>query len=109
MTYKREVERVNAFIPVSWGVAGEGFHRGVITSLSIKGCLVKSDIVAALAGKTIIIQFVVDSQFIKLHGEVIYYLRNVGFGVQFTEEAGPHQVLLADMVEQQKNQAVQAS
>ncbi|HYE64099.1 MAG TPA: PilZ domain-containing protein [Pyrinomonadaceae bacterium] len=85
MSYPREVERVPTSIPVNWGVTRECLRRGTITSLSVKGCLIEAKI-EALYGKPIFINFRLPTErWLFLQGEVIYYLRNVGFGIQFTK------------------------
>ena len=86
MTEKqRKVERVRTSIPAEWGVT-RGYPRaGKIVSLSSKGCLIRTDHVEPLFGKTIHLRFPLpDDEWMLLEGEVIYYLRDVGFAVEFT-------------------------
>ncbi len=83
---RREVERIQVYIPAHWGVTWQCPHDGTITSLSTKGCLVQTNLVETLSGAPIFLRFLPSTEkWVSLRGKVLYYLREVGFGVEFTE------------------------
>jgi CheY-like chemotaxis protein len=84
--FRREVERVPVSLRMSWGVTPQCPRDGTITSLSVKGCLIQTELVDALTGKPIFLSFLsLDGNRMSLQGSVLYYLRRVGFGMEFTE------------------------
>ena len=101
-----EVERVQTSIPTNWGLTPDCPHQGTITSLSIKGCLIQSGLVVALTGKPIFINFRSPiGPWMSLQGEVLYYLRGVGFGMGFTQLTAEDQHILAALVEHHRTGA----
>ena len=83
---RRKVVRVGVDLPVEWGLTPRYEHHGKITSLSRGGCLLQTDAIQPLFGKTIYIRIPLpDHEWWEVHGEVLYYLRDVGFGVEFSD------------------------
>jgi PilZ domain len=83
---RRKVVRVTAELPVEWGLTPKYEHHGKITSLSNGGCLLKTDAIQPLFGKTIYIRIPLPQhEWWEVRGEVLYYLREVGFGVEFND------------------------
>lgn len=77
--------RVSASLPVEWGLTPKYEHAGKITSLSHGGCLLQTDAIQPLFGKTIHIRVPLpDREWWEVRGHVLYYLRDVGFGVEFS-------------------------
>ena len=71
-------------LPVEWGLSQKYQYHGKITSLSAGGCLLATSSVQPLFGKTIYIRVPLpDQEWWEVRGEVLYYVRDVGFGVQF--------------------------
>ncbi|MBA3439447.1 MAG: response regulator [Pyrinomonadaceae bacterium] len=92
---RREVERLQVYIPAHWGVTWQCQHDGTITSLSTKGCLVQTNLVETLSGAPIFLRFLPSTErWMSLRGKVLYYLREVGFGVEFTELTGEDEATL---------------
>jgi CheY-like chemotaxis protein len=97
----RKVERVQTSIPVNWGITWECPHVGSITSLSINGCLVETNLILALIGKHVFLRFQLPmGEMMSLQGRVLYYLRNVGFGMEFRELTEKDKDILKQLVEQ---------
>jgi hypothetical protein len=83
---RRKVVRVSASLPVEWGLTPKYEHHGKITSLSHGGCLLQTDAIQPLFGKAIYIRVPLpDREWWEVRGEVLYYLREVGFGVEFSD------------------------
>ena len=96
----REVKRIAVSIPVAWDVTPQCLRAGTITSLSIKGCLIETDLGQPLEGKTLFLRFAVPGgKEMLLHGEVLYYLRRVGFGMEFRELSEEDKKRLQELVE----------
>jgi hypothetical protein len=83
---RRKIVRVTASLPVEWGLTAKYEHGGKITSLSHRGCLLKTDTIQPLSEKTIHIRVPLpDYEWWEVRGRALYYLRDVGFGVEFTD------------------------
>ncbi len=101
---RRKVERVRTSIPVEWGVTRDYQRHGKLVSLSTKGCLLQTEHVEPLYGKTLHLRFPLpDDEWMTLQGRVIYYLREVGFAVEFDEIPDAEHYLLARLVEDYHN------
>ena len=82
---RRKVARVATDLPVEWGLTPRYEHHGKITSLSRGGCLLQTEAIQPLFGKTIHIRIPLpERDWWEVRGEVLYYLRDVGFGVEFS-------------------------
>lgn len=82
---RRKLVRVPTSLPVEWGLTDKYDYHGKITSLSHGGCLLQTDAVQPLFDKTIHIRFPLpDRDWWETEGRVLYYLRDVGFGVEFS-------------------------
>ena len=76
--------RVATVLPVEWGLTPRYEHHGKITSLSRGGCLLQTEAIQPLYGKTIHIRIPLpEREWWEVQGFVLYYLRDVGFGVEF--------------------------
>ncbi|HYY97478.1 MAG TPA: PilZ domain-containing protein [Pyrinomonadaceae bacterium] len=85
---RRKVVRVQTSLPVEWGLTRKYEHHGKITSISHGGCLLQTEAVQPLFEKTIYIRFPLpDRDWWEAQGRVLYYLRDVGFGVEFSDLA----------------------
>ena len=78
--------RVPTSLPVEWGLTRKYEHNGKITSMSHGGCLLQTEAVQPLFEKTIYIRVPLpDRDWWETQGRVLYYLREVGFGVEFSD------------------------
>ena len=81
---RRKVVRVATDLPVEWGLTPRYEHHGKITSLSRGGCLLRTEAIQPLFGKTIHIRIPLpERDWWEVRGHVLYYLRDTGFGVEF--------------------------
>lgn len=77
--------RVPTSLPVEWGLTEKYEYGGKIISLSEGGCLLETHAIQPLYGKTIRIRVPLpEHDWWEIQGEVLYYVREVGFGVQFS-------------------------
>jgi PilZ domain len=100
---QREHQRVRTSIPIEWGVSDAYQRRGTILSLSTGGCLIKANIDELLSDKTIFVRFMLpaghwSAHWVSLRGEIAYYLRGVGFAMQFTEMTEADSEMLGQLV-----------
>lgn len=73
-------------LPVEWGLTKAYHYHGKVLSLSGGGCLLKTPAIQPLFGKTIFIRVPLpDQEWWEISGTVLYYVREVGFGVEFSE------------------------
>ncbi len=97
---QREVERAQVSIPARWGTAVGIKYEAMITSLSIKGCLVQTDLMESLSEKPLFLYLqLMDGEQLLLHGEALYFLRGVGFGMVFKNLDKKTQEMLREMVQ----------
>src|ERR687889_106441 len=97
---RRKVPRVRTAIPVEWGVTNAYARGGRVVSLSTRGCLIRTEHDEPLYGKTVHLRFPLpDDDLIALEGHVIYYLRDVGFAVEFAGLADREHYLLSRLVQ----------
>lgn len=81
---RRKIARVTTTLPIEWGLTPRYEHHGKITSLSHGGCLLQTEAIQPLFGKTIHLRIPLpEGDWWEVRGEVLYYLREVGFGVEF--------------------------
>ncbi len=99
----RKVERVQTAIPIDWGLTEACHRHGTITSLSVKGCLIQTDMIEPLFDKPIFIQFELpDENRMLLRSSVLYYLRGAGFAVEFKELSDDNEAVIKLLVEQRR-------
>ncbi|MDT7690609.1 MAG: PilZ domain [Acidobacteriota bacterium] len=83
---RRQVVRVPTSLPVEWGLTPKYEYNGKITSLSHGGCLLQTIAIQPLFDKTIHIRVPLpDHEWWEMRGTVLYYLRDIGFGVEFSD------------------------
>ena len=75
-----------ASLPVEWGLTKNYRHQGKIVSLSSGGCLLQTTAIQPLFDKPLFIRIPLPEQdWWEVQGQVLYYLRDIGFGVEFTD------------------------
>lgn len=71
-------------LPVEWGLTPKYEYQGKITSLSPGGCLLQTSAIQPLSDKTIYIRVPLpEHEWWEVRARPLYYLRDVGFGVEF--------------------------
>jgi hypothetical protein len=99
----RENNRVKTDIHCSWGLTDACPRNGKITSLSIRGCFIKTT-AAASDGQTIFVNcWLPERRWMMLQGEVIYHLERIGFGLLFKELNDEQTQLIASLIEHYVN------
>ncbi len=99
--FARKVERVQTAIPIDWWLTEAHHHQGTITSLSVDGCLIQTDMLEMLYDKPVFLQFESSKQkMVSLQGEVLYYLRGAGFGLGFREVSDESKAIIERLVAQ---------
>lgn len=97
---RRKVKRVGVSITAHWGLAPQCPYEGAVTSLSVKGCFIRTDVVATLSEKIIFLRIrLPDGRTVALQGRVIYYLRRFGFAMEFEGLTGEDQSTLEWLME----------
>ncbi len=95
----RQTPRVLTSVPCFFGMKGDATHSGTITSLSEKGCFVKTKAVAT-KDQTIFLHLCLsDKQRIATEGIVVYHINDIGFGALFTEIKAVDQSAINEFVE----------
>ena len=96
---RRKLQRVAVTIPVNWGMTRACLNSGTLTSLSSKGCLIKTDSPEALSIQVIYLRFQLPGGVrMMLQGRVLYYLKQEIFGVEFTPLAEQDRLKLDQFV-----------
>lgn len=68
---------------INWGWRRGGEYKALISSLSIGGCFIRTDI-GALRGQTLFVQmWLSPTLFTEVEGQVAYNLEKIGLGVEF--------------------------
>ncbi len=101
--HRREAARVQTSIPVKWGLTEACSHTGTVTSLSVGGCLISTELIETLDAKPVNIKFELSHErSMTLRGEALYYLKNVGFGIKFQQPTDEDTKTLTLLVEQRR-------
>ena len=83
---RRKIVRVPTSLPVEWGLTPRYEHHGKIVSLSHAGCLLETQSIRPLFDKTIYIRVPLpERDWWEVRGQALYYLRDMGFGVEFND------------------------
>ncbi len=81
----RQTPRILTSVPCFFGMKRDATSNGTITSLSAKGCFVKTKAVAT-TGQAIFLSFgLPGEQQLSIEGMVVYHIDDIGFGALFTE------------------------
>ncbi len=107
---RRKVVRVATALPVEWGLTPKYEYHGKVTSLSRGGCLLQTHAIQPLFGKTIHVRIPLpEGDLLEVHGEVLYYLREVGFGVEFNDLSPEDSATLRALMQRHQEQPPDAS
>jgi len=100
-TKERRYPRAKVSIPVNWGTAPNCGYEGVITILSLGGCLIKAPLHAS-PGRAVFIRMSLTgeaSDTIVLRGHVKYEMEGIGLGVEFAGLTEEEQKTIGDIVD----------
>lgn len=95
-----------ASLPVEWGLTPKYEHHGKITSLSKAGCLIETSAIQPLYDKTIYIRVPLpEREWWEVRGQVLYFLRERGFGVEFSALTGEDAATLRRLMQHHREHA----
>jgi hypothetical protein len=99
MKNARLIRRVKTDVQCGWGLTDACPRNGKITSLSLKGCFVKTTAVAP-DGQTIFVNcWLPVRRWLLLSGKVLYHIEKVGFGLSFPELNDEQRDALCGLIE----------
>lgn len=98
MTYKenRRYTRARVDLHVAWGWTQQCLLKGKVTSLSVGGCFVQTELLA-LRGQAVYVALWLPTEKI-LRGEVRYNLEGIGVGVEFSDVPDEERERIAEIV-----------
>jgi hypothetical protein len=106
METTREKTRVKTDLGCSWGLTDACPRNGKITSLSSRGCFVKTT-ANADDGQTIFVNcWLPDRRWLLLCGTVLYHIEKIGFGLTFTKPNEEQQADISTLIEYYKDNPV---
>jgi hypothetical protein len=106
METTREITRVKTDLGCSWGLTDACPRNGKVTSLSAKGCFVKTT-AAATDGQTIFVNCWLPSRnWMLLCGTVLYHIEKIGFGLTFNEPDEEQRAAIASLIQYYKDNPV---
>lgn len=106
METKRATRRVKADLQCTWGLTDACPRNGKITSLSLRGCFIKTTAVTT-DGQTIFVNcWLPERRWMMFSGTVIYHLDKIGFGMLFTDFNEEQKQAVAALMEQGENKLV---
>lgn len=106
MQNARDVKRVKTALSCYWGVTDACPRNGKITSLSSRGCFIKTTAVANDKQTVFINCWLPERRWMMLRGTVIYHIDKIGFGMIFIEMNGEEQETIHSLIEHYKDNPV---
>jgi hypothetical protein len=99
MEDKRSSTRVVLSLEIKWGRSEEYLRNGRITSMSLRGCFIQTKAMA-IKGTTVLLNlWLPERKWHSLHGEVIYVMEKIGFGVIFKDLTEDDAALISTFIE----------
>lgn len=98
METSKRTKRIKTDLQCTWGLTDACPRNGKITSLSLKGCFVKTT-AATTDGQTVFINCWLPSRrWELLRGKVLYHIEKIGFGLNFTDLSEEHREMIAELI-----------
>ncbi len=100
-TKERRYPRAKVSIPVKWGTAPNCGYEGVITILSLGGCLIQAPLYAS-RGQAVFVRMSLSGEgqgARVLRGNVKYEMEGIGLGVEFEGLTEEEQTAIGDIVD----------
>ncbi len=100
---RRRHPRIQISIDVDWGETPACVHKGRVTSLSVGGCFIQTELEVE-KGKHVFIRLLLAPSSTRViegmvWGRAAYYLPNVGIGVEFKKLPPGYEAHINDLVE----------
>lgn len=106
METTRETTRVKTDLGCSWGLTDACPRNGKVTSMSARGCFVKTT-AAATDGQTIFVNcWLPTRRWLLLCGTVLYQIDKIGFGLTFNELNDEQREAVASLIEYYRDNPV---
>ena len=103
MENARAIRRVKTDLSCYWGLTDACPRNGKITSLSSRGCFVKTTAVTT-DGQTVFVNcWLPDRRWMMFSGTVIYHIEKIGFGLVFANLNEEQQETIASLVEHSRD------
>jgi hypothetical protein len=98
MENARDVKRIKTDLSCSWGSTEACPRNGKITSLSSRGCFVKTT-AATEDGQTIFVNcWLPERRWQMLRGTVLYQIEKIGFGLTFAELDAEQKATISSLI-----------
>lgn len=98
-TDSRNNSRIKTNIDCIFGTTPEAKRNGLVTSLSVAGCFVKTSIWAMDVPKMYIRLWTDSKGWLPLQGTVRYHLEAIGFGLIFEDLSPEDESAITDLIE----------
>ena len=90
--------RVKTSLPCTFGPSPAAPRNGTVTSLSISGCFVKTKVWITKGQKMYLRLWLPEERWLRLQGEILYHLEEIGFGILFTDVGAEDESILRELV-----------
>lgn len=107
METTRDIKRVKTDLSCNWGLTDACPRNGKITSLSLKGCFVKTTAITTDGQIVYVNCWLPERRWVLLCGTVIYHIEKIGFGLNFTGLDQEQKETLAALIEHYKDTPVE--
>jgi hypothetical protein len=95
----RENTRVKTSLPCTFGPLPATPRNGIVTSLSITGCFVKTKVWVTKGQNIYLRLWLPEERWLRLQGEILYHLEAIGFGILFTDVGAEDERILKELFE----------
>ena len=109
METTRETRRIKTDLSCNWGLTDACPRNGKITSLSHKGCFVKTTAITTDGQIVYVNCWLPERRWMMLCGTVIYHIEKIGFGLNFTGLNEEQKETISSLIERYKDHSVIAS
>jgi hypothetical protein len=94
----RENTRVKTSLACTFGPSPATPRNGTVTSLSISGCFVKTKVWITKGQKMYLRLWLPEERWLRLQGEILYHLEEIGFGILFTDVGAEEENILRELI-----------
>jgi hypothetical protein len=94
----RENSRVKTSLACTFGPSPATPRNGTVTSLSTSGCFVKTKVWITKGQKMYLRLWLPEERWLRLQGEILYHLEEIGFGILFIDVGAEEESILRDLV-----------
>lgn len=99
MENARLIRRVKTDVQCGWGLTDACARNGKITSLSLRGCFVKTTAMASDGQAIFVNCWLPSHRWLLLSGTVLYHIEKIGFGLAFPDLDEEQRDALSGLIE----------